>query len=68
MQFRDAPTERIIKNKLTFGTLGRLLMMKFVFVHDFRWDCRNFGVLQSRRVTDSDLVRFSDGVANFGNS
>ena len=43
-------------------------MMKFVFVHDFRWDCRNFGVLQSRRVTDSDLVRFSDEVANFGNS
>lgn len=43
-------------------------MMKFAFVHDFRWDCRNFGGLQSRRVMDSDLVRFSDGVANFGNS
>ena len=43
-------------------------MMKFAFVHDFRWDCRNFGGLQCRRVMDSDLVRFSDGVANFGNS
>jgi hypothetical protein len=56
MQFRDAPTERIVKNKLTSATLGCLFVIKYVFVHDFQGEHRKFDGVRTRRATNSEVA------------
>jgi len=56
MQLRDAPTERIVKNKLTFATLGCLFVIKFVFVHDFQGEHRKFDGDRTQRAMNSEVA------------